>query len=67
MQEILQEAVQEKITIEEFFEPFEIQWLLAYIYFHCKHIDTLDLLLTPPCAPLIILSLHRRPCSQDQI
>lgn len=39
---ILQEAVQEKITIKEFFEPFEIQWLLAYIYFPCKRIDLLD-------------------------
>ncbi|KAG6358053.1 hypothetical protein INS49_013937 [Diaporthe citri] len=27
------ETVQEKIAIEEFFEPFEIQWLLSYIYF----------------------------------
>ncbi|KAK7700354.1 hypothetical protein SLS64_010962 [Diaporthe eres] len=27
------ETVKEKITIEEFFEPFEIQWLLSYIYF----------------------------------
>lgn len=36
---ILQEAVQERITIQEFFEPFEIQWLLAYIYFPRKLID----------------------------
>ncbi|KAH8757254.1 hypothetical protein F5883DRAFT_683943 [Diaporthe sp. PMI_573] len=27
------ETAEEKITIEEFFQPFEIQWLLAYIYF----------------------------------
>ncbi|KKY31155.1 putative btb poz domain-containing protein [Diaporthe ampelina] len=27
------EAVQQRTTIKEFFEPFEIQWLLAYIYF----------------------------------
>lgn len=33
---ILQETVEEKITIEEFFEPFEIQWLLSYIYFPRK-------------------------------
>lgn len=39
----LKETVQEKITIKEFFEPFEIQWLLAYIYFPCKHIDHPDL------------------------
>lgn len=36
---LLQESVQEKITIEEFFQPFEIQWLLEYIYFPCKSID----------------------------
>lgn len=36
---ILQETLQEKITIQEFFEPFEIQWLLAYIYFPRKLID----------------------------
>lgn len=41
---ILQESVQEKITIEEFFEPFEIQWLLSYIYFPCKLINRLNLL-----------------------
>lgn len=32
------------ITIEEFFEPFEIQWLLEYIYFPCKSIDRPDIL-----------------------
>lgn len=41
---VLQEAVQEKITIEEFFEPFEIQWLLSYIYFPRKLINRPNLL-----------------------
>lgn len=41
---ILQESIQEKITIEEFFEPFEIQWLLSYIYFPRKLINRPNLL-----------------------
>lgn len=39
---VMQETIQEKTTIEEFFEPFEIQWLLAYIYFPCKHSNHLN-------------------------
>ncbi|KAJ0116885.1 hypothetical protein J7T55_010036 [Diaporthe amygdali] len=31
------ETIQEKTTIKEFFEPFEIQWLMSYIYF--PHFD----------------------------
>lgn len=42
---IFQETVQEKITIEEFFEPFEVQWLLSYIYFPCKRTNRPNLLL----------------------
>lgn len=42
---ILQETAQEKITIEEFFEPFEVQWLLSYIYFPCKRTNRPNLLL----------------------
>lgn len=38
------ESVQEKITIEELFEPFEIQWLLSYIYFPRKPINRPNLL-----------------------
>lgn len=36
---IQQETVEEKIIIQELFERFEIQWLLAYIYFPRKLID----------------------------
>lgn len=40
---VSKEAIQEKTTIEEF-EPFEIQWLLSYIYFPRKHLKPPGLL-----------------------
>ncbi|KAG8157731.1 hypothetical protein KVR01_012393 [Diaporthe batatas] len=46
-----QESTQEKITIEGLFEPFEIQWLLAYIYF--PHFDPFSARHDSPSASFI--------------